>query len=338
MIRPLRQTTDINPFTRYLLDQPELGVLLSAFGAGNQGLAQRRRDLAELILGKTFEETTQAGLVLANWTTVDDDDTPPLTGSTSETMAWLKAFVSRRWDFRVGKERDFIPVNAEMLSAATAEAAYSLARKLGMLTPEPAKGDFDHVIVLGGLLRANFNRPGAAAEMIATGSVTTRSVVGLGALRPMSAEELGLAQAIGCPATNEQEALEFGLARAFGFQHEDFTPTSVANLRQVELENGITVRSAGAPIGPDGRPNTGGAFGWFVDKSELVRPGGSILCVTTPIYWIAGQISLMKRMPAGTTLTTIGIDPTKALPGLGQTFRSQHYLQEIKTAIDVLAG
>jgi hypothetical protein len=56
-----------------------------------------------------------------------------------------------------------------------------------------------------------------------------------------------------------------------------------------------------------------------------------------PVYWIAGHISLLTRVPPGATLTTVGADPARALPGLAQAFRSQHYLKEIKTAIDVTA-
>jgi hypothetical protein len=62
-----------------------------------------------------------------------------------------------------------------------------------------------------------------------------------------------------------------------------------------------------------------------------------VLSVTNSVYWIVGQLSLMARMPAGATLTTVGADPARGLAGLGQPFRSQHYLQEIKAVIDLLA-
>jgi hypothetical protein len=206
-----------------------------------------------------------------------------------------------------------------------------------MFRPEPARGEFDHVIVLGGLIRADYNRPRAAAEMISSGSVTTDSVVGLGAPRVMSPGEVELARSIGCNAGTEQAALENGLEEAFAFSSAAWQSTDVPTMHEVHLPDGLVVRSAGAPMNPDGtRANTGGAFGWFVEESGLVEAGQSILSITTPIYWIAGQVGLMRRMPKGATLSTVGADPAKALPGLGQTYLSQHYLQEIKTAVDVL--
>ncbi|MGV1006321.1 MAG: hypothetical protein ACOYEV_16500 [Candidatus Nanopelagicales bacterium] len=345
---PLRAKSDIPEFAEHLLSCPQLWNLVAGFGMGAEGLAQRRRDLAAALLDERFDDPSspadpvaQAGRVLANWTGLDESApaAPSAQAPVRQRLGWLKQFAAKRWDFRVGRERDFIPVNAELLNPYLADQAYELASEWGMRTPEPARGHFDHVIVLGGLLRANFNRPLAAAEMVQSGSITTASIVGLGAPRRMSEAEMQLGQSLDCAATTEQAALEAGLERAFGFAAGDWRPTDSPNLRQAIAPAEITIRSAGAPLNADGsRANTGGAFGWFMDESELVQPGQSVLSVTTPLYWIAGHLSLVARMPAGATLTTVGADPAHALPGLGQAFMSQHYLQEIKTAIDVLAG
>ncbi len=337
----LTSTAELEPFAEYLLGSPELWDLVEAFSDGPHGMPQRRTDVADVVLSGALadpSEVAQAGRVLAQWTLpLPDAGSPPSSG-VRERIAWVSKFAARRWDFRIGKERDFIPTSGELLHADLAEKVYQVARKWDMLTPAPAQGRYDHVIVLGGLLRANFNRPRAAAELLSSGSATSPSVVGLGAPRPMSDAEVGLAETIGCDATTEQAALERGLEAAFGFSGSAWGPTDRPNLRQAHLGDGLIIRSAGAPMNPDGtRANTGGAFGWFMEDSGLVRPGQSILSITTPIYWIAGHISLMTRIPAGSTLTTVGADPARALPGLEQTFRSQHYLQEIKTAIDVLA-
>lgn len=338
---PLTSTADLEPFAEYLLASPELWDLVDAFSDGPHGITQRRIDVADVILSGSLDEpdeVAQASRVLARWTSQLPEAGPPPRSGIRERITWLSGFAAHRWDFRVGKERDFIPTSAELLAADLAERVFQVARRWEMLTPAAAGGHFDHVIVLGGLLRANFNRPRAAAELLASGSATTPSVVGLGAPRPMSDAELRLAEAIGCDATTEQGALERGLEAAFEFSGSAWEPTDRPNLRQAQIRDGLTIRSAGAPMNPDGtRANTGGAFGWFMDDSGLVRPGQSILSITTPIYWIAGHISLMTRMPTGATLVTVGADPSRALPGLEQTFRSQHYLQEIKTAIDVLA-
>ena len=337
---PLSTLDDVEAFCEYLLTRPATEVLVEGFA----DMAARRRDLADVILAddesgrlEAVDEVAQAGRILACWTLLGDTAPGVSGGTTAERMRALSAFAKTRWDFRVGKERDYIPTSQELLNTDMADAVYSLAHDLGMFRPEPATGEFDHVIVLGGLIRADFNRPRAAAEMITSGSVTTGSVVGLGAPRLMSPGELELARSIGCEADTEQAALENGLEAAFGFPADSWEPTGVPNLREVHLGDGPVVRSAGAPMNPDGsRANTGGAFGWFVEESGLVQSGQSILSITTPIYWIAGQVGLMVKMPEGATLTTVGADPAKALPGLGQTYLSQHYLQEIKTAVDVL--
>ena len=337
---PLSTLDDVEAFCDYLLTRPSTQVLMDGFA----DMAARRRDLANVILADdetdrlaAVDEVAQAGRTLASWTLLGDAAPGVSGGTTAERMRGLSAFAKTRWDFRVGKERDYIPTSQELLSKDMADAVYALAHDIGMFRPEPAEGDFDHVIVLGGLIRADYNRPRAAAEMIASGSVNTGSVVGLGAPRAMSPGEIELARSIGCEADTEQAALENGLEAAFGFPADALEPTGVPNLREVHLVDGLIVRSAGAPMNPDGsRANTGGAFGWFVEESGLVQSGQSILSITTPIYWIAGQVGLMVKMPEGATLTTVGADPAKALPRLGQTYLSQHYLQEIKTAVDVL--
>ena len=338
---PLSTLDDVEAFCDYLLTRPATQVLAEGFA----DMAGRRRDLANVILADdeadrlvAVGEVAQAGRILASWTVSGDVTADVLSGTTAQRIRALSAFAKARWDFRVGKERDYIPTSQELLSKEMADAVYTLAHDLGMFRPEPAEGDFDHVIVLGGLIRADYNRPRAAAEMISSGSMTVGSVVGLGAPRAMSPGEITLARSIGCESDTEQAALENGLETAFGFPSDAWEPTGVPNLREVHLPDGLIVRSAGAPMNPDGtRANTGGAFGWFVDESGLVQAGQSILSITTPIYWIAGQVGLMAKMPEGATLTTVGADPAKALPELGQTYLSQHYLQEIKTAVDVLA-
>lgn len=340
-IPPLRSLDDVEAFCEYLLTRPATQVLLDGFS----DMAARRRDISEVILSEdetrslaTVDEVAHAGRILASWTLLGDAAPRFASGVIAERMAALSAFAKTRWDFRVGKERDYIPTSQELLGKDMAEAVYALAHDLGMFRPEPARGEFDHVIVLGGLIRADYNRPRAAAEMISSGSVNTGSVVGLGAPRAMSPGEIELARSIGCNADTEQAALENGLEGAFAFAPEDWQSTDLLTMREVRLSDGLVVRSAGAPMNPDGtRANTGGAFGWFVEESGLVEAGQSILSISTPIYWIAGQVGLMTKMPEGATLTTVGADPAKALPGLCQTYLSQHYLQEIKTAVDVLA-
>lgn len=336
MIPPPRAKAEVRPFIDRLLACPELAEVEGAFGRDQA--PERARFLSDLTLPR--DEAEQRQVVLSAWSRV----ATPLHPADDENMTQsrldrLRSLASEYWDFRQGAERDAIPTSTELLDPPTADAVYRLARAWGMLGASAVTGHFDHVIVLAGLIRANVNRPRAAAELLASRAVTTESVVGLAAVRAMSEGEVHLARQIGCDASSESEALAFGFEDAFGIDHGAWQTTSRDFVRSGRSSQGPALTLATAPLNPDGtRANTGGAFGWFIsDDSHLVHPGTSLLSITTPIYWIASHTSLLTKLPADVSLSTTGADPADAAIALRQTFRSQHYLQEIKSALDAMA-
>ena len=69
-----------------------------------------------------------------------------------------------------------------------------------------------------------------------------------------------------------------------------------------------------------------------VQRQAHLPRTGRILSLTTPLYWIQNHANLLTLLPQG-SLTTAGGTADVAGPA---RYRSQHYLQEIKSAVDVL--
>ena len=70
------------------------------------------------------------------------------------------------------------------------------------------------------------------------------------------------------------------------------------------------------------------------DQTGLLA-GGRVLQVTTSIYWIANQIDARITLPDDVEVHTAGYRQS-ITPFPQQTFTPQHYLQEIKAAVDAL--
>lgn len=259
-------------------------------------------------------------------------------------LAWLTSMASPRWDLRAGAERDAIPASAELLPAEVCDLVYGLAQDWGMRSPRPAVGDFSGIVVLGGLVRANLNRPQAAADALAAGDVSADYVVGLTGDRPLSDAEVDLAGQMGLQGRTEQDSMTEGFERAF-----DFAPDSWIN----GIEHGRPVRRCRLPSGTEllivlapprdeegrKRASTGSSFEWFARTSGLVDESSRLLVITTPIYWIQNHIDVLTKLAgAGSAARAVTAGGTaEVMPSnLVQPYRSQHYLQEIKSAFDAL--
>lgn len=240
------------------------------------------------------------------------------------------------WDFRQGRERDAIPTSVELLPAPVARLIYDLAEAWGMTASQNPTGHFDAVLPIGGLLRANLARPATAARLVSHGAITTNKVVGLSGEREMTPSEMTLAERLGLEVASEAEALQAGLTAAFSLGATAWENHHIDGGRIATNRTGpIPVHLSVAPLTPAGRrPTTGEALTWM-QQQDVLAESNSVLQITTPIYWIANHISVRTTIPSEITLTTIGYDQDLA-PGSPQRFRSQHYLQEIKAAIDAL--
>ncbi len=328
-----------------IVDDDRIATLVSDFGPGMGGLPRLITYLQEIGPHLRGIEETQADRILAAWTSTSGQPvtTRPRVSDPSLAVDWLTSYAAGRWDFRCGQERDFIPTSRELLPDSTATAVYTLADSWDMRTPRMANGDFDAVIVLGGLVRANLNRPQSAAALLSSGRITTPLVVGLAGDRDASPQEAALARQLGAPDDTELAALTFGMGSAFGVAPDQWIPVadgSGGNGLRAVGPDGLELLVVSAPVvAPGKRAGAAAAFEWFARSSGLVTDASRILSITTPIYWIQNHIDLLERLAkvgSAAQLVTAGGGIDVVPDPLRQTYLSQHYLQEIKSAIDAL--
>jgi hypothetical protein len=274
------------------------------------------------------EQDEQRQRVVSSWAALSTD----VPGIPPADQAQAVALAAKAWDFRLGKERDFIPTSAELLPPEAAALVYGLAAEWGMNTPVTPNGHYDVVMPIGGLVRANLARPTAAAAWLKSGLVTTDLVVGLAADRAFLDKEEALAKQLGVPYKNEPDSLRYGLEKAF-----DLDPSAWADDQPgvaVNSTGPVLTRFATAPLIGDRRANTAEAAEWYRGHG-LLPATGSLLVVATPIYWIASHIAFRTTVDPALRVTTTGSGEEHA-PSPRQIFRSQHYLQEIKASMDML--
>jgi hypothetical protein len=279
-------------------------------------------------------EREQAKCIAGRWAALDRIDRFEPGGSRDDRLRWLRHIARDRWDLRCGRERDRIPTSVDLLPPAVADVVMALARAWGMAAPMPAAGSFGAAVVLGGFLPSTLNRSAAAAALLGTGAASFRLVVGLASRRPLPGAEHRQAVALGAADGTEADTMAFGLATALGVDPDDWHRGS--GLREQVRGDGLHLAVTEVPMHADGsRPNTGESFEWLL-RTGLLAPREGVLCVTTPLYWIQNHINLLTRLPQqGTVLVTAGGIADRA-GDLQPVYRSQHYLQEIKAAIDAL--
>jgi hypothetical protein len=280
------------------------------------------------------DEQDQVDRVLRCWASVKEAGAAPPQRSRRARLAWLQDFARDRWDMRCGQERDRIPTSMELLPPAVADRVDELARAWGMRGPLPVSGAFGAAVILGGFLPSNLNRAAAAAQLRHTGAVSYPLAIGLACLRPLSAAEQRLALAFEIAARTESDTMAYAMAAAFGVAG---SPWRVGDpVREQVGDDGLRLLVTEVPLRPDGsRPNTGESFAWLL-STGLLEVEASVLCVTTPLYWIQNHVNLLTQLPPpGAVLVTTGA-PCDAAGPLQPVYRSQHYLQEIKAAIDAL--
>jgi hypothetical protein len=270
-----------------------------------------------------------------------DDDLFPADLATR--LAGLDAF-SDRWDARNGAERNL--ATTLELDPDTEELAVAAARALGMVDARPPQRDaYDHVFVLGGLVRACLVRPAYAAALIRSGAVRTQHVTALGGHRPFRGDEFELAARAEFPALQEEfEALDQGVRSAFGLETpmaedgaESDLPGGRWSVRSYECNAGLQIRVAAAPSSDPvaRRADTADTYNWFASTLARLKPGQSLLAVTTAIYVPAQHAAALRMLalPYGVRVETVGVVPGDVLPALAQSFTPSNYLQEVRSAI-----
>ncbi|MFJ4717382.1 hypothetical protein [Streptomyces sp. NPDC088785] len=273
----------------------------------------------------------------------------------AERIEALYAF-SERWQNRAAhqerNEAADLPLTAQQSEVVPAAAA-----ALGLHDcPPPRHSDYDHVLLLGGLVRACFNRPAYAAQLCDVGQVRTDSIVALGGHRPfrgsadLAEDEFRLAERIGHPELSEEyQALDAGTRAAFrlgepehveGERTQDIGGTW--GVRHYRRPGGGTVRVAAAPSSDPAarRAHTGDTYAFFAERMEQLRPGARLLLVTTPIYAPSQHFTALHRLalPYRVQVETVGGDPAGLPQALHQPFSATRYLAEVRTALRSLRG
>jgi hypothetical protein len=257
-------------------------------------------------------------------------------------LAKLDAF-SDRWDFRKGGER-YVEITTD-LDADEEHLALAAATALGLVTPvAPRHRDYDHVLVLGGMVRACVLRPRRAAELLGE-SVSAPAVTALGAFRELGGDEPELAAAAGLAGIEtEYDAMEAGMRQAFGLRMlgeersgNDPNPFLSWRVRTFRDREGRPIAIVAAPTtDPTRRANTPDTYAYWARNLAKLRPGQRILLVTTTIYVPYQHVGAigMLGLPYGVEVDTVGVDPSDARhEDLRQDFTAQKYLQELRSTI-----
>ncbi|MFJ3416209.1 hypothetical protein ACIPN8_07680 [Streptomyces sp. NPDC086082] len=264
-------------------------------------------------------------------------------GDVAERLARLDVFTDR-WDTRQGLERNQA---AELpLSPDQEELALVAAEALGMCGGTRLRFDqYDHVLMLGGLIRACLVRTAYAAHLIRSGQIIAGSVTALGGHRPFVGDEFALAAEAGAPELSEEyEAMDFGTRRAFGLGEpetvegeESPLPGGTWGVRRYRTVEGVPVQVVAAPSSePEKRrADTPDSYAFFADQIAALRPRERLLLVTTPIYVPAQHAAAVRmlKLPYGVEVDTVGNDPGLVEGAPAQKFSATKYLLEVRSTV-----
>jgi len=270
-------------------------------------------------------------------------------GDLAARLSWLEDF-SVRWDFRAGKERNFAVV--PQFVPSTEKVILSVASALGLVGTTPPRkkgcrknGHYQHVLILGGLVRACLARPLHAASLIAEQAIEADSVTALGGYRPLAGDELSLAERAGeAHLTDEFGAMDAGIRRAFEVDEpvsdrgeESSIVGASWRVRQYRTSTGLAVRVVAAPSTEPGtrRANTPDTYAWFATELAKLARGERVLLVTSDIYvpFQHADALRMLTLPYGVEVDAVGMRAGDLDRRLEQPFRPHNYLQEVRSTI-----
>ncbi|MFI7609055.1 hypothetical protein ACIBTV_28610 [Micromonospora sp. NPDC049366] len=266
-------------------------------------------------------------------------------GDLAGVLAGLDDFSARHWDFRGGRERP--EAREPALDPATAAQVLAAATTLGLVRPQaPARADYAHLVVLGGLAHACLRRVAYAAHLLRAGTEVRGEVAVLGSYRPLSGPErsaLADAGVTGCDT--EVDALDAAVRLAFGVTAPDEEDGLDAGHPHHSWSS-RTYRPAGPPpvrvlAAPSSEPerrraHTADTQRFWAGHARLTA-GDPVLLVTAAIYVPFQHCDALRTLavPYGCGIDTVGVDP--ALPDLARlpepTLTPGRYLQEIRSAI-----
>lgn len=266
---------------------------------------------------------------------------------------WLKDF-SAVWDYRQqqtgGGERWQLQEDTRLLPHR--QLIEETVRALGLGCSYPTELKPTYILPLGGIRRANFARTQLARAVIDHRKLQNIRVVALSAFRPLAAIERPYLSDLAPQAENEFEVMNKGLEAAFGLDANKYTEIVTRNandnlracVRHYEgrYYNDEVFSLAAPSSQPERRANTGDTYASFLATFPL-REQERILLVTSGSYALAQYLRFLDlALEHGFTADCIGPDLTSGsgrhggVPDNGRTVPLCSYLQEIKSAIDMI--
>jgi hypothetical protein len=280
--------------------------------------------------------------------------TPTTTGSgSSATHASLVARLTaldeftERWDTRRGRERHL--AEELDLTPGQEDLVIDAANALGLRGDPPKHRHYDHMLMLGGLVRACVARPSYAAHLIREGEITAGEVTTLGAHRPFTGNEFEQAEQLGWGALREEyEALDAGTRRAFdlgaperveGERREDVGGTW--GVKHYRTADGLPVRVVAAPSSQPAvrRADTADSYTFFAEHVAKLRPGERLLLISTAIYVLPQHVAALRilALPFGVEVDTVGGRPTNRPKLPLSHYSATKYLLEVRSTVRALA-
>jgi hypothetical protein len=264
-------------------------------------------------------------------------------------LRWVDEFSAQRWDYRRGKERNLAA--SEDFDADTERLILNAARALGLMAGRsPRFARYDHMLILGGLVRACVLRPRLARDLLDDG-LQVGEITALGAFRALGGDEHDLARAGGLDGVEDEvHAMEAGVRAALSLgepasvRGDEHAENTNLRWRLAEYESTPPVTVVAAPTSdPERRANTPDTYTyWAQHVARLAeRPGSHVLLVTSAIYvpFQHADAIRMLSLPYGAIVDTIGVDRKQVNDeALRQRFAPTSYLQEVRSAIRALGN
>lgn len=260
-------------------------------------------------------------------------------------------FSAKTWDFRKstdGASLERNEVEAQVRNESVSELVLECADALGLRsTPNPEQVDYDHLLVLGGLVRACLSRP-KLASLLVNGGITTRSVAGIGAYRELRGDEIDLVAEFPNHdrLRNEIDVMDMGLCRAFGLEeatseagefHID-RPNDSWLVRRYAHPQISSVMLVAAPSTDPAirRANTPDTYKYWAEELVDLRPTDRVLLVTSAIYVPFQGLDAIRMLsvPYGCGVEIVGTPAEMEVDGMpAQSFEATKYLQEVNSTL-----
>jgi hypothetical protein len=268
-----------------------------------------------------------------------------VTGSLADRLAALDTF-TERWDTRNGRERNL--ARELDLKPGQEELIVDASNALGLRGDPPKYDRYDHMLMLGGLVRACVARPSYAAHLIREGEITAGEVTTLGAHRPFAGNEFEQAEQLGWGRlTEEYEALDAGTRRAFELGEPELEEGERTGdvggtwgVKHYRTADGLPVRVVAAPSSEPAvrRADTADSYTFFAEYVAKLAPGERLLLISTAIYVLPQHVAALRilALPYGVEVDTIGGKPTNRPKLPLSHYSATKYLLEVRSTVRAL--